>query len=491
MVAENSVEYGIAMLAALYAKAPILPIAPAYLQHDAHERFREILDRFRPRLLLLDSRLSDASLSGHFRNAGIAWFTLGDGDGSGRRFEHLCDVAEAPDTDAFAASLRQSDIAKIMLTSGSTGRPKGVINTHGMLTSGVRMMRSVLPEPDSERQFKYLDWLPWHHTYGGNVIFNGALLVGGALYIDDGRPTKELIGRTVENIIEVGPTILTGVPVTMTAIEDYLERHPSMAERVLASVQALSYGGAGISPVLLRRLRDRAVPVSGKPAPVLAGYGMTETAGVILSRYWESDSNEVVGLPPPGVEVKLVPLGNGEWECRVRGPNVTPGYWNDPDLTREAFDGEGFLITGDVLRWADEGDALQGLCFVRRLGEDFKLASGTFVRVGSLRARLDEALGDIAQYCAIVGENRDEIGLLLWLRPPVGTPGLLHAALERHNQAHRGSSVRIGRYALMAGAPSSSLGEHTPKGTLSNRAVMQTRRADVEALYEGRIGVRL
>jgi len=359
-----------------------------------------------------------------------------------------------------------------------------------------------------------VDWLPWNHTFGGNHNFNIVLRHAGTFYIDAGKPMPALVGETVRNLSEISPTIYFNVPAGYAALLPHLERDEAFAAKFFAKLRFIFYAGAALPQDLWTRLEAAAIRTTGERIPLTSSWGTTETAPLATASHFISDRSGMIGVPAPGVEIKLVPAG-GKLEVRVRGPNVTPGYWKRPDLTAAAFDEEGFYRPGDAVRFADPGDVTKGVMFDGRLAEDFKLATGTWVHVGGLRVGVLAAASPALQDAIVAGENRAFIGLLAWLNPAgcqrlvgheVASPdGASLADLARHplirdhvrgaiarwNAAHAGSSERIARVLLLPDMPSIDANEITDKGYVNQRAALEFRHREIDLLYDALPGTEV
>jgi feruloyl-CoA synthase len=396
-------------------------------------------------------------------------------------------------------NLTPDAVAKILFTSGSTGTPKGVLNTHRMLASNQQMVRQAWPFLAAERPV-LVDWLPWSHTFGGNHNVNMVLTSGGTLYVDAGRPAPGMFAQTVANLADVPPTIYFNVPAGYAQLVPALEADPDFAARFFSRLRLMLNAAAALPTALRERLAAVAARTTGREIPVTAAWGATETAPAVTSAHYEFADARCIGVPLPGAEVKLVPADGDAYEIRVKGPNVTPGYFGRPDLTAAAFDDEGFYRTGDAVALADPGDLDAGLVFRGRIAEDFKLETGTFVRVGAVRAALLSAIPVLSD-AVLAGENRDYVAALTWLNPAEargllgGEPPLdgelvvheeLHEhlahALAAHNDA-AGSSARVERLLVMARPASLDAGEVTDKGYVNQRKVLAARAALAEMLY--------
>src|SRR5690606_13192965 len=217
-------------------------------------------------------------------------------------------------------------------------------------------------------------------TFGGNHNFGLVLYNGGSLYIDEGRPVEGQFEHTVRNLREIAPTVYFNVPRGYEELASWLRREPALRERFFSRVRMLFYAGAGLAQPVWDAFEELAVQACGERVPWMTGFGATETAPLATCSRWDARRSGNIGLPVVGQEMKLVPV-EGRLEVRFRGPNVTPGYWRQPELTAAAFDEEGYYRIGDVVRFADDEDPNAGLVFEGRLAEDFKLSSGTWVSV--------------------------------------------------------------------------------------------------------------
>jgi feruloyl-CoA synthase len=368
-----------------------------------------------------------------------------------------------------------------------------------MLTANQQQVAQIWPFI-TEQPLVMMDWLPWNHTFGANHNFNLVLRHAGTLYIDGGRPVPGLIEQTVRNLREVSPTIYFNVPAGFAALLPHLEADEALARCFFERLRLILYAGAALPQDLWTRLENVSLRAIGQRVPLTSSWGTTETAPLATAAHFTIDSAGPVGVPAPGVEIKLVPSGE-KLEVRVRGPNVTPGYWKRPDLTAAAFDDEGFYKPGDAMRMLDAADPGKGIAFDGRLTEDFKLTTGTWVHVGAVRVGALAAASPALQDAVIAGENREFLGMLAWLNAAaccklIGAqcplPELArHPAVREHvaravaqwNAEHRGSSERIARILLLADAPSIDANEITDKGYINQRLALERRRADVERLY--------
>ena len=392
-------------------------------------------------------------------------------------------------------------VAKILFTSGSTGQPKGVINTQRMLCANQAQVRAGLRFVGDEPPV-IVDWLPWNHTFGGNHNFNIVLDNGGSLYIDEGRPLPGAIGATARNLREIAPTIYFNVPKGYEMLLPYLREDRALRENFFSRLKVLFYAGAALQQYVWDELQEMSVASCGERVIFISSIGSTETSPLALACNWDFPIAGNIGLPAPGVELKLVP-NEGKLEARLKGPNITPGYWRHPELAAQAFDEEGYYRIGDALKFVDPADPGKGLLFDGRLAEDFKLASGTWVSAGALRARFVDHCAPLVRDAVIAGADRDEIAVLVFpdfescrrlagLAPDAPADAVLahaglraefHRRLDALARQSTGSSNRICRMLLMAEPPSFDAGEVTDKGSINQRAVLSRRKALVEELY--------
>jgi feruloyl-CoA synthase len=406
-----------------------------------------------------------------------------------------------PRLDAAHERIGSDTIAKFLLTSGSTGNPKAVINTQRMICANQVMIRETLSFLKDEPPV-IVDWLPWNHTFGGNHNVGLTLYNGGSMYLDAGKPVPGGIEETVRNLREISPTVYFNVPKGYESLLPYLHDDAALREKFFGKLHAMFFAGAALASHIWNGLDELSVQATGARVPMLTGLGATETAPFFMSVNPRTSRSGHVGLPVPGNEAKLVP-SNGKLEVRAKGPNVTPGYWRQPDATRAAFDEEGYYKLGDALKPADAGDLHAGFDFDGRIAEDFKLATGTWVSVGPLRARFIAACAPLVRDVVIAGINRDEIAALVVLDldgcrlinptlPPddlkvtAADPLVRDAFRERFTRflsSATGSSTRISRAILFDAPLSIDRGEVTDKGSINQRAVLDHRKALIEELY--------
>jgi feruloyl-CoA synthase len=503
VLSENEIAQALITLAAHYVGVPFAPISPAYslLSRD-FGRLRHVLERVAPRLVYAadGARFAGALRIAAADGAEIVCAQNAPADVPTTPLSALLDATPTPAIETRRAALRPDDIAKLLFTSGSTGAPKAVINTHRMLCANQQMLLQVLAFLGDEPPV-LIDWLPWHHTFGGNHNVNVTLYNGGTLYIDAGRPTPEGMPTTIANLREVSPTVYFNVPRGYEAVLAHLRQDRALASTFFSRIKVLFYAAAALSRPVWDGYAELAHAVCGERIVMVTGLGATETAPLSVNSIHDAERPGEIGGPVPGVVAKLVPAGP-KLEIRLRGPHVTPGYWREPALTAAAFDDEGFYRIGDAVRLVDPADPARGLLFDGRIAEDFKLATGTWVNVAGLRARIIAGFAPVVRDAVITGHDRDEVGALLvadgdaWrmVAPDCATlaeaardPGLrtwLQERLDALAQAAAGSSERVARVRILLEPLSLDAGEVTDKGSLNQRAIIERRAALVERLHQ-------
>ncbi|HEY4067915.1 MAG TPA: feruloyl-CoA synthase [Burkholderiaceae bacterium] len=505
ILSDNDLEHLQLGLGAMLAGVPFAPISAAYsLMSQDYGKLRHILGVLTPGLVFASSGAAYGKAIGATVGPEIP-VVLTDGEIPGRstlRFDELLATPATAAVDAAHARVGPDTIAKFLFTSGSTKLPKGVINTQRMLCSNQQMLRQCFPSLGQTPPV-LLDWLPWNHTFGANHNVGLTIYNGGTLYIDDGKPTPALIGETLRNLREIAPTMYFNVPKGFEEVANALEVDAAMREVFFGRVNMFFFAGAGLSQPVWDKLDRVSELACGERIRMLTGLGMTETAPFAISTSADEVKSGHIGLPAPGMELKLVPQGE-KVEVRYRGPNVTPGYWRAPEQTAESFDAEGFYCSGDAVKPIDPSNPGRGLAFDGRTAEDFKLSTGTFVSVGPLRAKIIAAGDPCVQDVVIAGMNRDEVGVLIFprldaCRARAGFPAdakpadvMASPALREFFQrlvdglyaSGTGSASRVARAIVLAVPPSIDRGEITDKGSINQRAVLQHRDAVVQALFD-------
>jgi feruloyl-CoA synthase len=492
----NSLEHLLVSLGAYTARVPLMPISVAYsLMSRDHERIKAIAGLTRPGLVFADDATAfEAALDAIQPRVPQALVARGERAGALK----LADLSERTPGDAVErayGSVASDTIAKLLFTSGSTGVPKGVINTHGMLCANQAMLQQIWPFLADEPPV-LVDWLPWSHTFGANHNLNLVLFNGGTLYIDDGKPAPPLFPRTVAALRDISPTVYFNVPAGFALLAPALESDPEVSKRFFSRLRFMFYAGAALPEALAVRLRELAGRLADHEVPLTSSWGTTETSPAATSAHFPDPAIGCLGVPLPANTIKLAPV-SGKLEIRVRGPNVTPGYFRAPALTAAAFDEEGFYRSGDAGKLVDEHDPNQGLLFDGRIAEDFKLLTGTWVTAGPLRLRLlSEAT--VLTDAVICGHDREFVAALAWVNQAearsafggqddvaLDDPRLrdhLAQALARLNTG-AGSASQVARLLLLAEPPSLDAGEITDKGYINQRACLERRAADVVRVY--------
>jgi feruloyl-CoA synthase len=477
ILSENSIEHALLTFGALRAGVPVLPISPTFSFGNDFTRLGYALELLEPGLIFARDATRYARA---IEFASSAQRFVVTGDTFGELLQEIDDAAVA----ARRSEISADTIAKILLTSGSTGRPKGVVNTHGNLAAAVQMVRLVSEPFDEGRVHTIVDWLPWHHTYGGNSQLNGVVALAGSLYIDDGRPVPGQFEATIENLREISPTGFGCVPGVYPFLAEALERDADLRRKFFKNLRWMSYGGALLPQPLWERMQRLAVQELGERLPFGTGWGMTETTATGVGVYWNTTRTGLVGLPQPGVVLKLVPVGD-RFELRIKGPQVMPYYYRNDELNRQAFDAEGFFKTGDAVRWVNACHPIEGLEYAGRIAEDFKLLSGTWVQASILRRDLVAALAPLVMDAVICAPNKEYLGALIWLNVPEseGVRAALAEKLAAFNRARQGSASTIVRMLILREPPSLAAGEITDKRSVNQRLALERRAADVAVLY--------
>jgi feruloyl-CoA synthase len=501
----NSIEHALMTMAAMQARFPAAPVSPAYslMSHD-HAKLKYLFDLIKPAVVMVQDGPTFEKALKTLPLDGVTVIHVAR-PCEGIESIAFADLAATPvtkDVEQSIAQITPDTVGKLLFTSGSTGMPKAVINTQAMMCANAAMMMQVRPRDPHGPQATYLDWMPWNHTMGGNALFNPVLTEGGTLYIDDGRPMPGMIEETLRNLREISPTYYANVPAGYAALAAAMEKDDALCRSFFKNLGLMAYGGARLPDDLYDRMQALAVRATGQRIVFYTGWGSTETAPTATGTYWDTERVGLIGLPFPGVELKMVPCGS-KYELRLRGINVTPGYFGQPDLTKAAFDDEGFYCIGDAGVFVDPDDPVQGIIFAGRVVEDFKLTTGTFVHVGSLRTDAIAAATPVVQDALVTGQDRAFVGLLAWpnlhaCRQIVGNPdasyedvvkhpevlACLKRGLEAHNSSSEGaSSRRVARAMLMIEPASIDGNELTDKGYINQRAGLERRAALVQRLY--------
>ncbi len=502
ILSENSLEHALLALGCMVAGVPFVPTSPPYsLVSVDYDKLKHVLRTVTPGMVFAsDERYAKAIAATVSQDMEVV---MVEGSVAGHKttpFESLCETPATAQVDEAIAATGPDTIVKFLFTSGSTKLPKAVINTQRLWCSNQRQMAQSMPVL-ADKELVLVDWLPWNHTFGGNHNFGMTVFHGGTLYIDDGKPTPALIHETLRNLREIAPTVYFNVPTGFDAIASAMKTDDALRKTLLSRVQMFFYAGAALAQPIWDSLYESQEREVGERIVMTTGLGMTESGpfGIFVTNPNVKAGD--LGVPTPGMELKLVDM-QGKTEVRYRGPNVTPGYWRAPEETADAFDEEGFFKTGDAVKWIDDANPHLGLKFDGRIAEDFKLATGTFVSVGPLRAKIISLGAPYIQDAVLTGINLNEVGAMIFPTPAVrslcslpaeaslaqvlAAPEVLskfQAIVNELAQTATGSANRIARLCLLSEPPTIDKGEITDKGSINQRSVLAHRAATVAALH--------
>jgi feruloyl-CoA synthase len=501
----NSIPHAVMMLGAMKARVPVAPVSVAYsLMSGDHSKLKHVFETAKPKMIFAEQGPMYARALSALPLDGVEVVTVMPiPDRKTTAYDDLTKTNVSNDVAASLDKISHDTVAKYLFTSGSTGMPKGVIQTQGMMCATIAASEALrVEEPDPNEIPQSLEWMPWNHISAGNIGFNGNLNAGGTVHLDMGKPIPGMFDETIRNLREISPLVFGSAPIAFGWLAEAMERDPALRDNFFKKMRYVGYGGATLSQDIYERIQALSIAATGERIPLTTMYGATETQGVTVV-HWLTERVGLIGLPLPGITLKLVPNGQ-KLEVRVKGPTVTPGYLNRDDLTKKAFDEEGYYSLGDAAKFMDENDPAQGLVFDGRVTEDFKLDSGTWVSVGTLRPQSVAAASPLIQDCIVCGQDKPFVGLLAWpiiavAKEIAGDPSLsgpeavvsapkvrafVQKAFAAHNKQSGGSSGRVKRVILMTEPPSVDGHEITDKGYVNQRATMD-RRADLVAkLYQ-------
>lgn len=498
VLSENSIASATVILASMYAGVPVVPISAAYATiPEAFGRLDYCLEVITPGAIFVEDGQRFAGVVDRI-SCDFGLCITAKHPAAGMLSLATLFKTEPTSIDKVFQATGLDTVVKILFTSGSTGTPKGVINTNRMLSANQQQLLQIYPFLADDTPV-LLDWLPWSHTFGGNEVFLMALRNGGHLYIDTGKPTPALFENTLKHLRTLQPTVFFNVPLGYDMLATALESDSELCEHFFQNMQMLFYSGSALPQSIWTRLEQLSLQATGKKIPIVTAWGLTETAPLVTGVHFNSSRSDNIGVPVAGCELKFIPSGD-RLEIRVKGPQVTPGYWRNAEKTADIFDQEGFFITGDAAYLKQDDDPSAGIIFNGRVSEDFKLSSGTWVAVSQLRTTLTNVLAPLAQDVVVLGQDWDSVCLLIFphldaCRTQFGIdisgdglladPSILsafHERIENYNSEHTASSMRVDKFAVLAEPPSMQDHEITEKGSINQRAVIKKREALVKQL---------
>jgi feruloyl-CoA synthase len=503
VISGNSIRHAVMMLGAMKARVPVAPVSVAYsLMSGDHGKLKHVADLTKPKMIYAEIGPLYARAISSIAKEGIEIVTaIAIPERATTSFDDLVKTMPTRDVAASMAKINHGTVAKYLFTSGSTGMPKGVIQTHGMMCAVVAASEALRTDELDEIP-QSLEWMPWNHISAGNIGFNSNLNAGGTVHLDAGKPLPGMFDETIRNLREISPLVFGSAPIAFGWLAEAMERDSELRDNFFKKMRYVGYGGATLSQDIYERIQKLAIAATGMRIPFTTMYGATETQGITVV-HWLTERVGLIGLPLPGITLKLVPNGT-KLEVRVKGPTVTPGYLNRSDLTKAAFDEEDYYCLGDAAKFVDEDAPEKGLVFDGRVTEDFKLDSGTWVSVGTLRAQAVGAASPLIQDCVVCGQDKPYVALLAWPNMAaareicadtsrsspeevIHSPKVkefVRARFAEHNKNCGGSSGRVKRVMLMLEPPSVDGHEITDKGYINQRATQERRHKLVQLLYD-------
>ncbi len=475
IISENSIDHALIIMAAMKAGIASSSVsAPYALLDSSFAKLNMVVNKLQPTLVFAQCAERYRAALEHLKNSKPTVQLVADNACEGH--VALTSILDTPVTADVAASidrLNGDTVAKYMFTSGSTGEPKCVVQTHSILCAQVASILSVsdIQAPDEHHPVS-LQWMPWSHVSAGNISYHEAMSHGGTIYLDDGKPVPGLFEKTINNLRYIAPTSFGSAPLGLSWLASALEADESLQVQFFSKLESIAYGGSALPQSVALRIQRLAVSHTGKRIPIISMYGSTETLGVTAT-YWPSDVPGVIGLPMPGMQIKLAPVAN-KLAVLAKGPTVLKEYLDDPKITAESFDNEGYFKLGDAARFADPDDVMQGLVFDGRISEDFKLLSGTWVSSVSVKSNLLGCFGKTVRDLVVCGENQNNVCVLAWLDPETKLDAAaLQQRLDAYNQANPGSSKRVHAFVILTTPASMVKGEINEKGYVNSKLLAQ------------------
>ena len=508
VLSENSITMALIQLAAMQVGLPVVPISYAYsVRSQTGSHIKHILDVTDSALMVMSNADVHMPKLNQWDNGDLQLYAFANSEShqNVQPFEALFDDNDTLSAESQARfdAVTPDTLAKIQFTSGSTNLPKGVEVTHGMQVTNQVGIGQMWPFLDHDEVI--VDWLPWNHTFGGNFVFNMMLMHGGTFYVDHGNPTPMGLSTTIQNIKDVSPTLYFSVPRGYTVLYARMKEDEDLKQAFFKNLKFIFTAAAALDQATYEGMKAMSAEVHGEPLPFLSGWGSTETSPDATLVYWVIDDARVIGLPIPGVSIKLSPDASGKHEIRVKGPNITRGYYNNTAATAAAFDEEVYYRTGDAGKFLDPDNPSAGLIFDGRTGEDFKLTSGVWVHNSRLRNSINQLGQPFLLEVVIAAPNKEYLTAMVFPNLPLLRARFAVAAnahpddadflqseavadffrdiFKRHNAAHSGSSNRFERFTLLTVPPHIDKNETTDKGYINQSAVLAHRADLVEKLF--------